>query len=219
MNEAIQFHHDHEEADLDGAETAEVLRALCGWRRILRQTGLIGRRPDRYEGYAYGNLSRRAGDPAAGSFIITGTQTSGLVELTTADLARVLTSDVAANRVRSRGLSHPSSETLTHAAVYGADPDAGVVLHVHSPEIWRRAAELALPSTDPAATCGTPRLALEVERVVSETRGAPGGVLVMGGHPDGVIAWGRDADRAGSRLLRSLAGAYPRTGPPSRRDS
>jgi len=210
MDEVIQFRLEHETDALETPEVEEFLRALSGWRRVLRETGLIGRRADRYGGYAYGNLSRRVGDPAAGSFLITGTQTSGLDELTAADLARVLASDVAANRVWSRGLSHPSSETLTHAAVYGADPDVGVVLHVHSAEIWRGAAELALPGTDSAATCGTPRMALEVERVVSELRRASGGVLVMGGHLDGVIAWGRDADRAGSHLLSALAGAYSR---------
>jgi len=40
----------------------------------------------------------------------------------------------------------PSSEALTHAAVYAASQTVKSVVHVHSPIIWRHYQALALPA-------------------------------------------------------------------------
>jgi Class II Aldolase and Adducin N-terminal domain len=210
---AIQFQLEHSCRALDAAEAEAAVRALAGWRRILRQTGLVGRRPDRYDGAAYGNLSvlsapvREAGEELA-PFYITGTQTSDLEELSAAHLARVEACELERNLVRSSGPVDPSSETLTHAAVYEAAVGAGAVLHVHSREIWTLGAHLGLATTPPTATCGTPRMALEVRQVVSRCGRPTGGLLTMGGHEDGVLAWGPDAAAAGALLLQALAEAF-----------
>ena len=80
---------------------------------------------------------------------LTGTQTSGKDCMSLADLCVVEGCDVERNRVASRGPVLPSSESLTHGAIYDLTPHIRVVLHAHSPVIWRRARELRLPTTDP----------------------------------------------------------------------
>jgi ribulose-5-phosphate 4-epimerase/fuculose-1-phosphate aldolase len=215
---AIQFQLEHSRRALDPVEAEAAVLALAGWRRILRQTGLIGRRPERYEGAAYGNLSVLATGAAAGGgsippFLITGTQTSDLEELTAGQLVRVEACELERNAVRSSGMVYPSSETLTHAAVYEAAVGAGAVLHVHSREIWTLGAHLGLATTSAAAACGTPQMALGVRQVVSRCGGPSSGLLTMGGHEDGVLAWGPDAASAAGLLLRALAEAYVSRGP------
>jgi hypothetical protein len=120
--------------------------------------------------------------------------------------------DLAGNSVSSAGEVAPSSESLTHAALYDASPAIRVVLHAHAPEIWRRARELALPATDPAAANGTPAMALEMQRLYREGTFASTRLAVMGGHEDGVIAFGTDAAEAGGTLVHHLARALARRG-------
>jgi hypothetical protein len=173
---------------------------------------MIGLDPARYEGLGYGNVSTRLGpfgDVGRGRrrFLVTGTQTSGRPTVTLADFCVVERYDVAANRVTSFGPVAPSSESLTHAAIYDIAPTARAVLHGHCPEIWRRARALGLPVTPPEAANGTTRMAHEVQRLYRESTFAETGILAMGGHEDGVLAFGASAAAAGEALVRELARA------------
>jgi ribulose-5-phosphate 4-epimerase/fuculose-1-phosphate aldolase len=187
----------------------DVLREVNGWRKILHQLGLIGRDPDRYGGFGYGNISRRLGPARQGHrpFIITGSQTGGLAELTAHHYAKVLACDPKRNLVKAEGPIRPSSEALTHAMIYDLDPYARFVMHVHSREIWQKAHLLNLPKTSGCASYGTPEMAEEVERLFWEARVKRSHIFVMGGHEDGVISIGRTAERAAAVLLSSLARA------------
>jgi hypothetical protein len=51
-------------------------------------------------------------------------------------------------------------------------------------------------------------MAREVERLFIDADYLDTGVFAMGGHEDGVIAFGRTADEAGSVLIRALAHSY-----------
>ena len=51
-------------------------------------------------------------------------------------------------------------------------------------------------------------MAREVERLFDAVDHIETGVFVMGGHEDGVIAFGRSADETGSVLVRALAHSY-----------
>jgi len=124
------------------------------------------------------------------------------------DFCLVETCDPERNAVASRGLVLPSSESMTHGALYDLGSHIRVVLHAHSPVIWRRARALRLPTTDPQVPYGTRRMAREVSRLYQETALAETRVLAMGGHQDGVIAFGRSAREAGCALIETLAGAY-----------
>jgi hypothetical protein len=197
---------------LDERLLGETARTLAAWREILARLGLLGRDPGRYEGLGYGNVSARI-SPLGGAprgqrrFLVTGTQTAGRSGITLDDFCVVERWDLARNQVHSAGLVPPSSESLTHGAIYDIAPAARVVLHAHVPEVWRSARALALPATRPTALNGTPEMALEVQRLYREGTLSSLGILVMGGHEDGVLTFGASAAEAGGILVRHLARA------------
>tara|TARA_B110000977_G_scaffold195634_1_gene274444 strand:+ start:337 stop:957 length:621 start_codon:yes stop_codon:yes gene_type:complete len=184
------------------------LALLNSWRRRLQSLELLGEAPGRYAGLGFGNLSQR--QPTG--FLITGSQTSGVVELPAAGYALVTAWDLARNYLRAQGQVKPSSESLTHAVLYGSNAEINVVFHVHSPLIWRAAEVLLLPVTDPKVAYGTPEMAAEVQRLVAGEF-LPG-LFCMGGHEDGVVTYGRDCQEAGQLLIealdRALAAHEPR---------
>jgi ribulose-5-phosphate 4-epimerase/fuculose-1-phosphate aldolase len=188
------------------------LDELTAWRRILRQLGLIGQDPARYGGCGFGNISRRLPPYEAPAnhraFVISGSQTGHLEELSSAGFATVREYDAERNRVAATGPVKPSSESLTHGAVYNAGTDIRVIFHVHSPAIWRCAARLELPVTGIQFAYGTPAMAREIGRLIEAAGLMEAGVVAMGGHEDGVIAFGHTADQAGSVLMRALAHGY-----------
>ncbi len=100
------------------------------YRSRLRRSGLIGH--DAASGYGYGNISRRRPD---GGFVISGTQTGHKPDLDGADYVIVEGWDFAAATVSCRGPCLPSSESLSHAALYRRQ-DIGAVIHVHSRPMW-----------------------------------------------------------------------------------
>jgi ribulose-5-phosphate 4-epimerase/fuculose-1-phosphate aldolase len=199
--------------------TIPGLDELNAWRHILRQLGLIGQDSERYSGYGFGNLSRRLPPFDAPEnhrpFVISGSQTGHLTELSADGFATVSAYDASFNRVVASGPIKPSSESLTHGYVYNVNNDIRVILHVHSREIWQCASRLNLPSTDAHVPYGTPAMAQEVERLFEDVDHIETGVFVMGGHEDGVIAFGRTVDEAGSVLVRALAHSYACGVPPS----
>ena len=207
-----RFQVDHEIRMLEERVYGETAVVLAAWREVLARLGLIGRDPSRYQGAGYGNVSARVGpfgDIGRGQrrFLVTGTQTGGRPRVTLEDFSLVERYDVLRNHVRSMGPVPPSSESLTHGAIYDIAPTARVVLHAHAPEIWRHARSLGLPMTRVEAQNGTPEMALEVQRLYRESTLSGTGMLAMGGHEDGVIAFGSTAAEAGETLVRHLARA------------
>lgn len=213
----IKFDLEHEHRALEPA-VGEAVARLAAWRHILRRLDLIGQTPGRYDGAGYGNVSLRLGEgfvpPGRRAFLITGTQTSGQAVVGLEDFALVELCDYRRNAVRSRGLARPSSEAMTHGAIYDLDARIRAVFHVHSPDIWRQALALGLPATDPGAAYGTPEMAHEVCRQYRLGDLRPTSLLAMGGHEDGIMVFGSSPDEAGSVLVtwlaRSLLQARPR---------
>ena len=111
--------------------------------------------------------------------------------------------DAAGNALGCRGPVAASSESLSHAAVYEADPAAGAVVHVHHIGMWE-ALYGVVPTTDPRAEAGTPAMAAAVAALVRA--GVPGGLFVMGGHREGLMAFGRTPGEATERVLAARAG-------------
>ncbi len=183
---------------------APGLDELIAWRAILHQRGLLGQHPSRYEGFAYGNVSLRTG---VDSFRISGTQTSKLEQLPANQFAEVCAVDLSNNQLTARGLVRPSSEALTHAAVYCLHADIRCVLHVHSPEIWQHADRLGLPCTPTDTEYGTAEMAAAVVALYAEIPAQATAVFAMLGHSDGVVAFGPDPKTTGSALLDVLDAA------------
>jgi hypothetical protein len=194
----------------------EDLREINAWRRILHLLGLTGQDPERYDGLGYGNISRLLEPfdaPASRRrFVISGTQTGGLSDLKEEHSALVTECEPERNRVVAEGPIRPSSEALTHGTLYQADPSLHFIMHVHSPEIWRRARELKIPLTDEKAAYGTPDMAAEVRRLLLQPSVRKGRIFAMGGHEDGLVAFGRTAEEAGTVLVNLLALAFQLSG-------
>ncbi len=183
----------------------EAFRELNAWRRIFYQLDLIGQDPQRYGGLGFGNISCRFIDGQtqkhSSSFLITGSQTAHLSTLSASHYVLVQECDVKNNRVNAVGPIKPSSESLTHCAVYQCDPAVNAVIHVHSPEIWDNAEQLNIPGTDSSARYGTPEMARQIQHLLSIS-GSSSGVIVMRGHTNGVISYGTSLDDASIGLIR-----------------
>jgi ribulose-5-phosphate 4-epimerase/fuculose-1-phosphate aldolase len=187
------------------------LRDLIAWRMLLWRLGLIGQDAARYGGVGFGNVSQRL--PARGRamrFAVSGTQTGALPVLAARHFSIVTACYPERNRVEAEGPMPPSSESLTHGMLYRLDASIRFVFHVHSPDIWRQAQALKLARTAPDVAYGTPAMAGEMKRLLRTDKLRRNPILVMGGHEDGVIAYGRGADEAGATLLRALAAALAR---------
>jgi ribulose-5-phosphate 4-epimerase/fuculose-1-phosphate aldolase len=189
----------------------DSLRQINAWRKVLYLAQLIGQFPDRYWGFGYGNISQRVSPfdapPFQRRFVISGTQTGGLADLTEAHYTTVLEFDPDQNLVVAEGPIRPSSESLTHGMVYALGDTVRSVIHVHSPDIWRSARALGLPITDEKVTYGTPEMAREVERLFEATPVGEQCIFAMGGHEDGVVGFGGSVEEAGVVLVRYLARA------------
>jgi len=182
---------------LDGYEIAELEDA----RRLLYERNLIGIYPD---GIGFGNLSRRSGP--GDNFIISGTQTGGLKQLSGEHYSCVTSFDFAGNALSCTGPAAASSEALSHAALYVCSAAVMAVVHVHHDALWAKLQNSA-PTTDLSAPPGTPEMALEIERLFRETNLPQCGLLVMGGHKPGLMTFGSTVGQAAQVVLDALGGA------------
>lgn len=186
-------------------------QSISAWRQLLCRLQLIGQDPERYQGLGFGNISWRlpplTASPSDRPFAISGTQTGGLAQLLPEHYAQVLQCDPASNFVRAQGPVKPSSEALTHATLYAIDEAVRVVMHVHSTQLWQQGAALGLPLTAAEVEYGTPQMAAEVQRLLADEQQRRLGIFIMGGHEDGVVAFGASAEEAGTILVRWLARA------------
>jgi len=197
----IQFSYSLTPGESGLAPTA--FRTFAAWRSLLQDLRLLGQSEARYGGYGFGNMSQRTG---AGSFVVTGSQTSGAPELLPEHLVRIDAADLEHFSVAASGTCPPSSESLTHAMLYAADPALQVVYHVHSPTLWRARDALGLPATVATVPYGTPAMADAVGKLLRAHPERPL-LFVTAGHEDGVFCAGMTFDACGSVLIQTLAAA------------
>ncbi len=165
-------------------------------RRNLRQLRLLGVDDS---GIGFGNVSVR--DGATSCFYITGSGTGGLSILTLRDCALVTEVDFERNWLRCEGLTVASAESLTHAAVYAADARAKAVIHAHSTQLWAALCG-AGAMTSSHVEYGTPAMAHEVMRLFRESEVRERKVFAMGGHEQGIVAFGATLADAFTSLLK-----------------
>lgn len=201
----IQFAYEllpFESSDLEQLRTDPQYAPIAAWRSVLRQLNLIGQMPDRYAGFAYGNLSFRRAD----DFVVTASQTSGAQELTLEDLAIVSHANTERFWVDARGTQPPSSESITHAMLYQADPRVRCILHIHNPSIWQQRQSLKLLQTAEDVGYGTPAMAAAVKSLLENNQSRPL-LFATAGHEDGVFVCGRTPADCGTLLVQVLAKA------------
>jgi L-ribulose-5-phosphate 4-epimerase len=211
----IKFRAEHQVCALPAYRFGQLCCKLSAWREVMAKTQLVGQDPARYGGAGYGNVSGRLGPPAAPrgarSMLITGSQTSGLSTISLQHFCVVQRYDYDRSWVASEGLIEPSSETMTHGAIYDLSPAIRFVLHAHSPTIWHLAKELRLPRSDSKVAYGTPEMAREVQRLYVSSTLSQTRIFAMGGHEDGVVVFGYTIEEAGQTLISCLAKAYELT--------
>jgi ribulose-5-phosphate 4-epimerase/fuculose-1-phosphate aldolase len=212
----VKFDARHTFGRLPVAADDPRLTALLAWREVMYRLGVVGQDPTRYGGAGYGNVSARLGPfpgrPGERPFLVSGTQTGGRVTLQSSDFCVVRRWAVTLNQVESEGPVVPSSESMTHGAIYDLGPEIRFVLHAHCPEVWGTAKQLRVPTTAPSVDYGTPEMAREMKRLDQVCGLREQRLLAMAGHEDGVIAFGRTAEEAGATLTSALARALALTG-------
>jgi L-ribulose-5-phosphate 4-epimerase len=169
---------------------------LNACRRKLLELRLIGVDSS---GISFGNLSVRHG--ATNNFYITGSTTGSLTALTPTDCARVVAYDFGRNWLRYEGRAIPSSESLTHAAIYESTATAAAVIHCHDSKLWAALLNQA-PTTAKKAEYGTPEMAYEVIRLLNGSDVQGRKILIMAGHEGGIVAFGKNLEDAFAVLMR-----------------
>jgi ribulose-5-phosphate 4-epimerase/fuculose-1-phosphate aldolase len=196
----VKFTYQRARPDIAPFDARTELNAC---RRRLLQQRLIGLDAN---GIGFGNLSVRDGGTT--NFYITGSATGGLPELTPTGCVRVVAFDFAKNWLRYEGAAIPSSESLTHAAIYESDPTICAVIHCHDSVLWRTRLD-RVPTTSKAIANGTPEMAYEIMRLftVSDVRSRE--IFIMAGHEGGIVTFGKDLEDAFDVVMRERRESSP----------
>lgn len=176
---------------------SERFAPLNLWRQKLHQAGFIGVYPD---GIGFGNISLR---DEGTRFLITGTQTGHLPVLTGKHYTLVTAVDIPKNEVVCEGPIQASSESMTHAVIYALNKEIRAVMHIHHPELWNKLKD-KIPTTRADVPYGTPEMADEIRRLYRESDLQNQKILVMAGHEEGIIAFGKTLQEAGDILFRAF---------------
>ena len=176
--------------------------SLEKWRKILYNINLIGEYLP--EKIGFGNLSQKMDYKAycqsnCCQFVITATQTGHLKELNGLSYTRVLDYNLEKQKIKVMGPKEASSEALTHAAMYESNNAINTVFHIHDKIIWKGMIEADYDYTDEDIPYGTKEMADSVSKY---TRHKNSGLIVMKGHEDGVISYGKNSQEAGDLLLK-----------------
>ena len=181
--------------------------ALIQWRRVLIKIGWLGQDPDRYDGLGFGNLSIRVGAktaPVEGRrFLISGSQTGHLESFSITDCAIVTSFSIKNHSLTYSGARKPSSEALSHAAVYAAKPCVNACIHAHCPTIWRRRNAVSDLCISAESKYGSADMSQAIYSALKLDKSTGPTLLSMSGHQDGVLAFGPDFQTAFGRLLKA----------------
>ena len=172
----------------------QVFLSLEKERSRLYKLGLIGMYPD---GIGFGNISVRT---EGSSFFITGSATGQFAKLDQSHYSLVSGYHFTGNSISCKGFTKASAESLTHAAVYEALPEVGAVVHVHCMGLWEKLLN-NYPTTSEEIEYGTPEMALTVQSLAAEMRMSDEKIIIMGGHQEGILAFGKNLEEATSQII------------------
>lgn len=202
----VKYHNQHNlgpspvtELSVENAAQGLAFIELEALRTRLHDQGLIGQYPN---GISFGNVSLRLD----ASFLISATASGAARELGPDGYSRVLSYSFAENSVTSCGPLPPSSEALTHAAIYEGSENVRCVVHIHSPELFDSLQAKGCRSTPPSAAFGTVPLAQALLALVKAN--PVEGICISLGHPEGIIFYGPSVGVVDS-LLRLVISTTP----------
>jgi ribulose-5-phosphate 4-epimerase/fuculose-1-phosphate aldolase len=188
--------------DMAAPPAESAIHAINELRSALWQMNLIGAyTTGELAGIGFGNISTRA-PFGEGEFIISGTQTGDFPHLSAAHYTTVVAYNISENWLHCRGEIQASSESLTHAAVYESAPDCSVVIHIHHKKWWDVLCG-KLPTTPAHVPYGTPEMGEAVQHLYRTSALPQVRVFAMGGHDEGLIAFG-DTPAAAWEAVRNM---------------
>lgn len=171
---------------------------LMEWRDKMYELKLIGEYEEIKIGY--GNISIKTPK----GILISGTQTGNVYPISAKEFALVTSYSMNTNSLSCSGKIKASAESLTHAAFYDADASIKAVIHIHNKELWDKLID-QVPTSNREVPYGTAEMASEIKRLFVETTIVEDKVMVMGGHDEGIIAFGKTLQEAGKTILTILA--------------
>ena len=171
----------------------QILDEINEVRNQLLEYGMVGKIP---HGPGFGNLSVRMADQ---TFLITGSDTGGFRSLKKCHFSLVTRVDLKNNKVWCSGEIDASSESMSHAMVYQADPQLNAAIHIHHHMLWKRGLN-KLATTPRTVEYGTPELANAIKEFISFRQTA----IVFGGHTDGLLFCGKEL----KETLQSIMNLY-----------
>ncbi len=175
----------------------ELMHEIVRYRNLCFQRKYIGITED----VGYGNISIRY--KQSNQFIISGTQTGGLKRLSARHFTLVTQVDFKKNSLTCKGPVKASAESLTHAMFYLLDVNIRSVIHIHHRAMWEQL-KYKIPTTSETTPYGTIAMCKEVERLYRSSDLKEKKLLVMAGHQDGIISFGKNLEEA-LRILDAYA--------------
>lgn len=188
----IKFDAEWQEAP---ALPGKQIEELNFWRQEMYRHHLIGGYDN---GIGFGNISQRTG--TGDTFIISGSATGLIEQLSAVHFTTVTGFDIEKNKVWCRGPIIASSETMSHAVVYQQCPDVRGVIHAHHLPLWEYLLG-RVPTTDEKATYGTPEMARSIIDISQKKQFRKEKIFVMKGHPEGIFVFGETLRKAAETLL------------------
>ncbi len=177
--------------------SAVVPKELMDWRDKMHILKQIGHYADINIGY--GNISSKSNQ----GFIISGTQTGDYFPIKEEHFTLVTDYNIDKNKIVCKGPIKASSESLTHAAIYDADSSVHSIIHIHNKKLWNHLMD-KVPTTKKEVPYGTPEMAYEIFRLFKESTVKTKKIIVMAGHDEGIIVFGKTLDEAGEIILDLL---------------
>ncbi|MCF8297175.1 MAG: class II aldolase/adducin family protein [Saprospiraceae bacterium] len=165
------------------------------WRNQLYDKGMIGLYNN---GIGFGNISMRIEN--SNQFYITGSTTGKYSKLELCHLAKVEDYSLENNSIDCVGSVIASSESLSHAIIYETLAEINSIIHIHHFEVWKKSLN-KFPTTNINAEYGTPEIANEIKSLLQDEEIAKQRIIIMGGHEEGIISFGKDMKEAMGALL------------------
>ena len=175
-----------------------IVNSLEKIRKELYARGFIGVDES---GLGYGNLSML--HPQSGNIVISGSQTGNLPELNPDKYAIITAYSFDSFHVTATGKSDPSSETLTHAAIYETLSDIRFIIHIHSKKLWDYMLQNDYPASHDVEY-GSREMADEIKKMNQKNLFLKNSIFAMKGHEAGIISFGKTGDAA-LQLILNLA--------------
>ncbi len=174
--------------------TFSQLDEVNSCRQELLRAGLLGRDEN---GIGFGNISVRV--PGQSGFHITASGAGDRSILEARDIVLVTGWNIATNEVEFSGAADPSSESMTHAAIYESDAQAAAVIHAHNQILWNLLSATGAV-TSGSADYGTPAMAAAVKQYLSAQKEREN-LFAMDGHSGGILCCGQEIRAICSLLL------------------